>query len=141
MTDKLTPERRSRNMAQIRSKNTNPEMVVRKLIHRIGYRFRLHRKELPGKPDLVFRARLAVIFVHGCYWHGHGCARGGTGAKSNQSYWKPKISGNKTRHDTVELQLVELGWRCLVIWECETRDVARLQEQIENFLNAHSVRS
>ena len=97
--DKITRERRSANMAQIRSANTKPEIIVRCAAHRLGFRFRLHRRDLPGKPDLVFVARKKIVFVHGCYWHGHGCKVGGTGAKSNQVYWGPKIARNRERDD------------------------------------------
>src|SRR5262245_60068558 len=97
--DKITPERRSANMARIRSTNTMPEMVVRKLAHGLGYRYRLHRRDLPGKPDLVFVGKKKIILVHGCYWHGHGCPVGGTGAKSNQGYWGPKIARNRERDE------------------------------------------
>src|SRR5437660_616930 len=119
MADRVSREQRSRNMSQIRSKNSKPEMAVRRLAHALGYRYRLHRKDLPGSPDLVFPSRRKVIFVHGCYWHGHGCAVGGTGAKTNRAYWGPKIRRNRER-DARSLAALEAdGWRCLTVWECE----------------------
>jgi DNA mismatch endonuclease (patch repair protein) len=134
VTDKISVERRSANMRAIRSKNTSPELFVRRLTHILGYRFRLHRKDLPGKPDLVFPSRKKVIFVHGCYWHGHGCKVGGTGAKSNRSYWGPKIKGNKLRDARHLISLKKLGWKTLVIWECETANVFRIRSRIKRFL-------
>jgi DNA mismatch endonuclease (patch repair protein) len=97
MADRLTPEARSSLMKKIRGKDTAPEMIVRRLLHGMGYRFRLHAPELPGKPDIVFRPRRKAVLVHGCYWHGHGCSRGGKGAKSNQDYWGPKIARTRAR--------------------------------------------
>ena len=131
--DKITPERRSANMARIHSANTKPEMIVRRTAHRLGFRFRLHRRDLPGKPDLAFVARKKVIFVHGCYWHGHGCRVGGTGAKSNQSYWGPKIAGNKARDASSVTALAGLGWKVLIIWECKTRDTG-MESRLRRFL-------
>src|ERR1700760_23494 len=131
--DKITPERRSANMARIRSVDTKPEMAVRRVAHKLGYRYRLHRRDLPGKPDLVFPSRKKIIFVHGCYWHGHGCAVGGTGAKSNQTYWGPKISGNRARDRRHRATLRQYGWQVLVIWECETRNSARLVSRVTKF--------
>ena len=132
--DRITPERRSANMARIRSANTEPEMIVRRTAHRLGFRFRLHRRDLPGKPDLVFPGRSKVVFVHGCYWHGHGCKVGGTGAKSNQAYWGPKITRNRERDETSMAALIGSGWKVLVVWECETRDEAALAKRLRRFL-------
>ena len=132
--DKITPERRSANMAKIRSVNTKPEMIVRRMAYRLGYRYRLHRRDLPGKPDLVFAVRKKIIFVHGCYWHGHGCSVGGRGAKSNQSYWGPKIAGNKARDASSISALIGLGWKVLVVWECETRNQPPLRKRLRRFL-------
>jgi DNA mismatch endonuclease (patch repair protein) len=132
--DKITPERRSANMARIRSTNTKPEMIVRRIVHKLGYRYRLHRRNLPGKPDLVFVSRKKIVLVHGCYWHGHGCTVGGTGAKSNRSYWGPKIVGNQDRDKRNLAALKRLGWRVLVIWECQTRDTGRVALRITRFL-------
>lgn len=134
MTDKISKERRSANMRAIRNKDTTPELGVRRLVHSFGYRYRLHRRDLPGKPDLVFGPRRKVIFVHGCYWHGHGCKVGGTGAKSNRAYWGPKISGNKARDKRRLIELRKLGWKCLVVWECETRRADKLKIKVRQFL-------
>jgi DNA mismatch endonuclease (patch repair protein) len=132
--DKITPERRSANMARIRSAHTKPEMIVRRMAHRQGFRFRLHRRSLPGKPDLVFVAQRKVVFVHGCYWHGHRCKVGGTGAKSNQQYWGPKIAGNKARDKRHLAALTRAGWKILVVWECETHSLKRLEMRLLRFL-------
>lgn len=133
--DKISPERRSANMAKIRSRDTKPEMAVRSLVHRMGYRFRLHRRDLPGNPDLVFGPRKKIIFVHGCYWHGHGCAVGGKGAKSNQQYWGPKIARNKQRDRSSVAKLRRRGWRVLVIWECKTKKTRWLADKLRKFLS------
>src|SRR6516225_655341 len=103
MADKLSPERRSQNMRRITSKNSRPETIVRKLTHGLGFRFRLHRRDLPGKPDLVFGPRKKVIFVHGCFWHGHDCARGARMPKANAVYWRTKIARNRSR-DVIHLK-------------------------------------
>lgn len=125
-TDVFTPAKRSAVMAAVKGKNTKPELLVRKLAHRLGYRFRLHRKDLPGAPDLAFPGRQAVIFVHGCFWHGHDCARGARKPKNNADYWRDKIARNKAR-DAANLEKLDaLGWRTLTLWECELKrdDVA-----------------
>jgi DNA mismatch endonuclease (patch repair protein) len=106
-------------MRAIRSKDTKPEMRVRKIAHALGLRFRLHRKDLPGNPDLVFPRHELAVFVHGCFWHGHGCARGGKGPKSNTGYWGPKIERNRARDLKSKKALAELGWRIAIFWECE----------------------
>jgi DNA mismatch endonuclease (patch repair protein) len=124
---------RSANMRAIRSKGMKPELKVRSLAHRLGYRFRLHRKDLPGKPDLVFGPRRKVILVHGCFWHSHGCKTAHV-PKSNREYWEPKLQRNKMRDKkNIEL-LVANGWNVLVIWECETRDEANLEKGLTTFL-------
>src|SRR5262249_52585855 len=128
-------ERRSANMARIRSANTKPEMIVRRMAHGLGFRFRLHGRDLPGKPDLIFPGRRKIVFVHGCYWHGHGCAVGGTGAKSNRAYWGPKITRNRERDSTVISALRRKGWRVLVIWECKTKDMQSLAKRLQHFLD------
>jgi DNA mismatch endonuclease (patch repair protein) len=133
MTDSLTPERRSWNMGRIRAKDTRPEVFVRQLAHALGFRFRLHRKDLPGTPDLVFPGRRKVIFVHGCFWHGHSCREGLRRPRSNQDYWLPKITRNQARDLEHLNKLIELGWESLVIWECEISDPA-LPERIQLFL-------
>jgi DNA mismatch endonuclease (patch repair protein) len=133
--DKLTPERRSANMRAIRSKGMKPEMVVRRIVHSLGYGFRLHRKDLPGKPDLAFIGRKKAIFVHGCFWHQHSACREGRPPKSNQEYWGPKLQRNMERDRKAVDDLAEQGWQCLVIWECELGDDVALRGRLTEFLN------
>lgn len=131
--DTISRRRRSENMRRIRSGNTKPELVVRSLAHRMGYRFRLHRKDLPGCPDLVFPSKRKVIFVHGCFWHQHrGCIDGHT-PKSNASYWSPKLTNNKKRDKKALSRLARLGWKCLVLWDCQTSD-KKLKGRLSVFL-------
>jgi DNA mismatch endonuclease, patch repair protein len=136
MADKLSPERRSENMRRIKSTGTQPEMLVRRLVHAMGFRYRLHAKELPGKPDLVFRPKRKVIFVHGCFWHGHereGCLDSRR-PKSNTDYWSPKLTRNKER-DAERITALEAdGWGVLVVWDCEIKDVKALQPRLRRFL-------
>ena len=133
-SDVFTPHDRARVMRAVKGKNTKPEMIVRRLAHAMGYRFRLHRKDLPGKPDLVFPGRKAVIFVHGCFWHGHECARGSRQPKQNAEYWRNKIARNVER-DADNLQALErLGWQTQVIWECEMKDRDALADRLRAFL-------
>lgn len=120
MVDHVTPDRRSFIMSSVRTKDTKPELSLRRMLHRLGYRFRLHRKDLPGSPDIVFPARRKVIFVHGCYWHGHGCQWGKL-PKSNQTYWLGKIRANQARDARNAADLQALGWGVLTIWQCELR--------------------
>jgi DNA mismatch endonuclease (patch repair protein) len=138
MADKLTPEGRSANMARIRGKDTKPEMAVRRLTHSLGYRYRVHRKDLPGKPDLVFGPRRKVIFVHGCFWHQHTLAvcLDGRRPKSNTGYWSPKLDRNVARDAEHVAALDAAGWQVLVIWECETKDLALLEERLVMFLES-----
>lgn len=119
--DKLTPKERSKNMAAVKSKDTEPEMFVRRSLHALGFRFRLHRKDLPGKPDLVFPSRRAVVLVHGCFWHGHTC-RGGALPATRREFWEDKIGKNRLRDKRNVDLLLKLGWRVLTVWECELRD-------------------
>lgn len=124
---------RSANMRAIRSKGMRPELKVRSLVHTLGYRFRLHRKDLPGKPDLVFGPRRKVIFVHGCFWHSHNCKTAHV-PKSNREYWVPKLERNKTR-DGRNIETLKIsGWQCFVIWECETRNEELLTKRLTAFL-------
>ncbi|MBI1265271.1 MAG: DNA mismatch endonuclease Vsr [Alphaproteobacteria bacterium] len=136
MTDKLSPERRSRNMAAIRSGGMKPEMIVRRLAHAMGFRYRLHRKDLPGKPDLVFGPRRKVIFVHGCFWHQHSdpACKIARRPKSNGGYWAPKLERNVQRDAENQAALENAGWRVLTIWECETKDMDTLAQRIRAFL-------
>lgn len=129
-----TSELRSRTMRAVKSRNTTPELIVRSLAHRLGYRFRLHRDNLPGKPDLVFPKFHKVIFVHGCFWHGHGCVRGARVPKDNREYWLKKISGNRTRDQKNIEGLTGIGWKALVIWECDLRNERKLKVQLTRFL-------
>ena len=129
---------RSENMRRIRSKDMRPELAVRSLVHKLGYRFRLHSKDLAGKPDLVFVSLRKVIFVHGCFWHCHeGCKTGHT-PKSNLGYWGPKLARNRTRDAANISTLKREGWKTLVIWECETRSERTLQKRIKTFLGANA---
>lgn len=136
--DKLSAERRSANMARIRSKDTNPEVTLRKLIHGLGYRFRLHRKDLPGKPDLVFPSRKKVIFVHGCFWHQHSGCREGRVPGSRLEYWGPKLKRNQERDAAAQVALKEQGWRSLVVWECGLKDTAAALKRVKRFLGTSS---
>jgi DNA mismatch endonuclease (patch repair protein) len=120
MMDVLSPEQRSLNMSRIRGRNTRPEMLLRRGLHARGLRFRLHRKSLPGKPDLVFPRFLVVIFVNGCFWHGHGCELFNL-PKTRPDFWRRKIEGNRNRDEEQIKKLKTLGWRVLVIWECAYR--------------------
>lgn len=133
MTDPVDPAR-SRQMALIRSKDTAPEIAVRRLAHRLGYRYRLHRADLPGKPDMVFPSRKAVVFMHGCFWHGHDCKRGGRKPKTNADYWRAKIARNAERDAAATAALAVLGWRSLVVWECEVKNPAAVAQRLRDFL-------
>lgn len=122
MSDNLTPEQRSRNMSKIRSKDTIPEMKVRTYLYKKGFRFRLHDSKLPGKPDLVLKKYKVVIFVNGCFWHGHGNCKYSTNPKTNSEYWSRKILNNIERDKVTYDKLNQLGWRVLIIWECEIKN-------------------
>ena len=133
MVDLLSPAARSERMSRVRAKNTKPEMIVRRLVHSMGYRYRLHDRRLPGTPDLVFRGRRKVIFVHGCFWHRHAdpSCKLARMPKSRQEFWGPKLEGNRERDGRTLAALEREGWRCMVVWECECR-----QEQLGNRLRA-----
>ena len=134
--DTLTESQRSERMSKVRSTDTGPEMVVRRLTHALGYRYRLHRRDLPGQPDLVFSGRRKVIFVHGCFWHRHeGCPLCRL-PKGNLDFWQSKLAGNQRRDRECQHRLEALGWRWLVIWECETNSETQLRDRITNFLEA-----
>ncbi|MCK7615527.1 very short patch repair endonuclease [Roseibium sediminicola] len=131
--DTRTPEQRRRIMQSVKSKNTAPELVVRKLLHSMGFRFRLHPKDLPGKPDIVFRSKKRAINVNGCFWHGHGCPKGQL-PKSRLEYWGPKITANKARDARKRSELEELDWRLLDVWQCEIDDHDALEKKLRSFL-------
>ncbi len=141
MADSISVERRSKNMARIRSSDTKPEYAVRRFLHKQGLRFRLHRHSLPGRPDLVLSSRRVCVFVHGCFWHGcPRCIDGTRRVKSNTGYWSAKISGNRARDERNQRALVADGWRVLTIWECETnkpRVLERLVSAITRVRPSH----
>ena len=134
--DPLTVRERSERMSRIRSKDTKPEMRVRRLVHGLGYRYRLHASDLPGRPDLVFRPRRKVIFVHGCFWHRHeGCSRNRIPkSPERHEYWRDKLNGNVRRDQLCQATLGQMGWSVLVIWECETKDLRGLATRVKAFL-------
>jgi DNA mismatch endonuclease, patch repair protein len=121
MTDVHTPEQRSRNMAAIHNRDTKPEVRVRSLLHSMGFRFRLHRKDLPGKPDIVLAKHKTAIFVHGCFWHCHNCRWGAVVPKTRAEFWNNKRSGNVKRDRAKQASLEAKGWKVITVWECETR--------------------
>ena len=131
--DNLTPKERSIQMAKVRSRDTKPEMFIRRLVHRMGYRYRLHKKELPGKPDLVFGAKKKVIFVHGCFWHGHNCSLCRI-PKSRIDFWEKKIFTNRNRDEVQIEKLKEAGWESLIIWECQLKKADGIETRIKFFL-------
>jgi DNA mismatch endonuclease (patch repair protein) len=133
--DLMSPEQRSALMSRIRAKNTKPEMTVRSMLHRIGYRYRLHVKVLAGTPDLVFTARRKVIFVNGCFWHGHNCSRGTT-PKTNAEFWQSKIERNRARDAASLRALRRDGWRTLTVWECTitVKKMQALERRLVKFL-------
>lgn len=136
--DTLTPKQRSERMARVRSKNMRPELLVRKLVFGLGYRYRLHARDLPGCPDLVFRPRRKVIFVHGCFWHRHpnpNCALARL-PKSRLDFWKPKLDGNRERDERNNKALQREGWKVLTVWECQLQNVGRVENRIRRFLDA-----
>jgi DNA mismatch endonuclease, patch repair protein len=121
MTDVFTPDQRSAVMRAVKSRDTGPELRVRRAAHALGLRFRLHRSDLPGSPDLVFPGRRVALFVHGCFWHGHDCPRGARSPKANADYWAAKIARNRARDTDAGGRLLAAGWTPVAIWECETR--------------------
>ncbi|PSO30905.1 very short patch repair endonuclease [Bradyrhizobium sp. MOS002] len=132
--DTLTPAGRSERMSRVKNKNTAVEWRVRRLIHGLGYRYRLHRTNLPGKPDLVFASRRKVIFVHGCFWHMHSACKLARMPKSRLEFWQPKLERNRERDRQVQCDLKKLNWEAMVIWECELRDEEKLAGRIHAFL-------
>jgi DNA mismatch endonuclease (patch repair protein) len=129
-----SPEVRRKTMQAVKGQDTQPELTVRKLVHRLGYRFRLHCKSLPGKPDLIFPRLHKALFVHGCFWHGHNCRRGARIPKANRDYWLAKISNNRVRDRKNLRALTSAGWKSLVIWECELKD-SPVADKLLSFLS------
>ena len=128
-------EQRSRNMSAIKSKNTKPEITVRKLLHSMGYRFRLHKKDLPGSPDIVLPKYKTVIFVHGCFWHRHQNCKYASNPKTRREFWEKKFKENIERDKKTQEKLKNLGWKTKIVWECEIKKQDKLIKKIEDFLN------
>jgi len=136
MADNLTQEQRARNMANIRSRDTKPEIAVRSILHSLGYRFRLHHKKLAGKPDIVLPRHNRIVLVHGCFWHMHKCKRGTVTPKTNADYWTSKRVAN-VRRDKVYIKLYRsAGYKVLTVWECETQDIDKLGRRLVKFLSS-----
>jgi DNA mismatch endonuclease (patch repair protein) len=140
MTDVYSREKRSAVMRRVKGRDTTPELKVRKALTRLGARYRLHRKDLPGAPDVVLPGRRLAIFVHGCFWHGHDCARGARVPKQNRDYWTAKVGRNRARDAVNRGALETAGWRVATLWECELKDEATLQARLAKLLarDAHS---
>ena len=139
MVDTLTKKERSERMSRVRGRDTKPELTVRRLVHRMGYRYRLHRRDLPGTPDLVFPRRKKAIYVHGCFWHRHpdpACKLARL-PKSRLDFWKPKLEGNRCRDEESQAKLRELGWNVLVVWECQIARSDHLENTLREFLEEH----
>lgn len=134
MTDVYSPEKRSAVMRRVKGKDTSPELKVRKALTALGARYRLHRADLPGKPDIVLPGRKLALVVHGCFWHGHDCARGARVPKQNRDYWVGKVAANRTRDARSREALAALGWRVETIWECELKDAAGLERRLAALL-------
>lgn len=139
MTDTVDREKRSEIMSRVGSRDTKPELVVRHIAHGLGFRFRLHRKDLPGRPDIVFPRYRSVIFVHGCFWHRHPSCKYASSPKTRVEYWEDKFRSNVARDARNETLLRDLGWRVMVIWECETKDREAVAERISSYLEQASV--
>lgn len=133
MSDRVPAAKRSEIMRSVKPEDTGPEIAVRKMLHRLGYRYRLHAKDLPGKPDIAFPSRRKVIFVHGCFWHGHRCPYGRL-PKSRLEYWQPKIEANRARDARKTSELRRAGWGTAVVWQCELKDSARTLKKLALFL-------
>lgn len=134
MTDVYSAEKRSAVMRRVKGRDTTPELKVRRLLTALGARYRLHRKDLPGKPDIVMAGRRRAIFVHGCFWHGHDCARGARVPKANRDYWLAKVGRNREQDTASRAALEAAGWRIETIWECEMKDEAALRERLAALL-------
>ncbi|MET0606991.1 MAG: DNA mismatch endonuclease Vsr [Beijerinckiaceae bacterium] len=131
---------RSDIMRRVKGKDTGPEKLVRSALHRLGFRFRLHRADLPGKPDIVLPSMKIAIFVHGCFWHGHDCARGAREPKTNADYWRTKIARNRVRDEAHLAELKRLGWKARILWECELKDMAKVERSLLGFLRSRAPR-
>lgn len=138
MTDIYSHEKRSKIMARVSATGTSPELLVRQVTHGMGYRFRLHGENFPGRPDLVFPRHNKVIFVHGCFWHGHENCKKAKRPETNRAFWEKKLSRNMERDDKNAIMLKKMGWMVLVVWECETRNREQLTERIRCFLDERS---
>lgn len=136
MADRWTKDTRSRLMSRVKNKNTRPELLVRSLLHRIGYRFRLHRRDLPGSPDIVLPKHRKAIFVHGCFWHGHDCPKGKR-PKTNREFWEAKLDLNIDRDRQNLEDLKRNGWEALTVWECELKDLEVAQIKLHRFMTRH----
>ena len=134
MSAKETDAQRSATMRAVKSRDTTPELAVRALLRRFAPGYRLHRKDVPGNPDIAYPGRRQAIFVHGCFWHGHDCARGARAPKANAEYWSAKIARNRARDAEHIARLDALGWRALVVWECELKEAAALEKKLRAFL-------
>ena len=134
MPDVLTPEQRSRNMRAIKGRDTGPELIVRRLLHAMGYRFRLHRRDLPGRPDVVLPGRRVVLFVHGCFWHRHRCRFGCVEPATRPEFWRAKFGANVARDRRAMRALRRAGWRVIVVWECQTRDADKLASRLRRLI-------
>jgi DNA mismatch endonuclease (patch repair protein) len=130
-----TPEKRSAVMRAVKSRDTSPELAVRALLRAFAPGYRLHRKDIPGNPDIAYLGRRQAIFVHGCFWHGHDCARGARAPKANADYWREKIARNRARDEAHRVRLAEQGWRTLTVWECELKDRGALEKKLRDFLS------
>jgi len=136
VTDVFSPQKRSSVMRTVKSRDTGPEKTIRRILTKLGARYRLHRKDLPGNPDVVMPGRRLALFVHGCFWHGHDCARGARAPKQNAAYWQAKIGRNRARDETSTAALEAAGWRVETIWECDLKDEAALTERLRALLAA-----
>jgi DNA mismatch endonuclease, patch repair protein len=134
MVDHVDPAKRSLIMAAVHSEGTSAEVAVRKIVHSLGFRYRLHVRSLPGRPDLVFPRRRKVIFVHGCFWHRHSNCRYTTSPKTRTEFWEAKFVANVARDGRVKRELKQLGWRVLTVWQCELRKPERLRKRLNEFL-------
>jgi len=139
MVDRLSKERRSWNMGQVRGKDTKPELIVRSLLHRAGFRFRLHNKKLPGKPDIVLSKYKTIVFVHGCFWHRHVNCADATIPKTRTDFWVEKFDGNVKRDDKIRNLLRGMGWKVIVVWECETAKENELIDRLVREINSNKI--